>query len=338
MACRVRSGVAGTTIAHWTDYSEGKESRVVIHNDRNGEKGLRLGIVGFGKVGRACADAVLEGKELTLAAIVRRFDHAAQPLPERFSQVPVVSHTAQVPGMDGALLCVPAAQVFDAAHGCLQHGVPIVESSILHGEAFQAHREAIDRLAMRFHVPAIVGAGWDPGALSVLRSLFGLLVPDGELETTHRVAASLHHTAMARQVTGVKEALCTEQVTAGGMKQRYVYVEVEPGVDVAHVAAAIRADPLFLREETLVFPVDSVAALEQEGRGVVLERRSGPGSRGHQRLLFEARFDDVLMTARIMVAAARALPSLSPGAHALLDLPLGTLWGEREFDAERTWL
>ncbi len=311
---------------------------MVKPNNRNEEKGLRLSIVGFGRVGRACADAVLEGKDLSLAALVRRVDSLAQAVPDAFSKVPVVSHTAQVPGMDGALLCVPTAQVQEAAHDCLQHGVPIVESSILHGEAFQAHRDAIDRLAVRFRVPAIVGAGWDPGALSVLRSLFALLVPEGELETTHRVAASLHHTAMARQVTGVKEALCTEQVAADGTKQRYVYVEVEPGVDMAQVAAAIRADPLFLHEETLVFPVDSVAALEQESRGVVLERRSGPGSAGHQRLLFEARFDDAMMTARIMVAAARALPSLSPGAHALLDLPLGALWGEREFDAERAWL
>ena len=311
---------------------------MVKRKNRHGEKGLRLGIVGFGRVGRASADVVLERKDLTLAAIVRRLDSLAQPLPDVFSKVPVVSHTAQVAHMDGALLCVPAAQVFEAAHDCLQHGVPIVESSILHGEAFQIHREAIHRLAVRFDVSAIVGAGWDPGALSLLRSLFGLLVPEGELATTHRVAASLHHTAMARQVRGVKEALCTEQVAADGARQRYVYVEVEPGVDVAQLSAAIRADPLFLQDDTHVFPVESIAALEQEGRGVVLERRSGLGSQGHQRLLFEARFDDAMMTARTMVAAARALPGLSPGAHALLDLPLSALWGEQAFDAERTWL
>jgi predicted dinucleotide-binding enzyme len=96
-----------------------EESRVVKQNSRHGEKELRLGIVGFGRVGRACADVVLEAKDLTVAAIVRRLDRVAQPLPEVFSQVPVVSHTAQVPGMDGVLLCVPTAQVFEAAHDCL---------------------------------------------------------------------------------------------------------------------------------------------------------------------------------------------------------------------------
>jgi diaminopimelate dehydrogenase len=294
--------------------------------------------VGFGRVGKACAEALVESKDLVLAVIVRRLDHLAQAVPDAFSKIPLVSHAAQVQQVDGALLCVPMAQVLDTAHDCLQHGIPIIESSVLHGEAFQAHREAIHRLAVRYDVPAVVGAGWDPGALSIVRSLFALLAPEGEIETRHRVAASLHHTAMARQVAGVKEALCTEQCAADGTRQRYVYVELDKGVDADRVAAAIRADPLFLGEETLVFPVENVAALEQEGRGIVLERRSAPGSSGSQRFLLEARFDESLLTAQTMLAAARALPRLDPGAHSLLDLPLSALWGEQAHKAEQIWL
>ena len=299
---------------------------------------IRLGVVGFGRIGKACAEVLLESKDLVLAGIVRRLDSLAQPLPEAFSKIPVVSHTAQVREMDAALLCVPIDQVEGVAHDCLQHGLPIIECALLHGEAFQAHRAAIDRFATRFDVPAIVGAGWDPGALSVIRSLFALLAPEGNIETRHRAAGSLHHTAMARQVVGVKEALCTEQLAADGTRQRYVYVELEKGVDADRVAAEIRADPLFLGEETLVFPVDSIAALEQEGRGIVLERRSAPGRSEHQRFLFEARFDESILTAHMMVAAARALPGLSPGAHSLLDLPVSALWGEQAQNAERAWL
>jgi diaminopimelate dehydrogenase len=107
---------------------------------------------------------------------------------------------------------------------------------------------------------------------------------------------------------------------------------------VDRVAAAIRADPLFLGEETLVFPVESVAVLEQEGRGIVLERRSAPGRSGYQRFLPEARLDESLLTAQMMLAAARALPGLSSGAHLLLELPLSSLWGEQAYKAERAWL
>jgi hypothetical protein len=162
-------------------------------------KPLRLAVVGYGRVGKACGEAILDNEDLVLAAVVRRLDSLAQSLPEAFRKIPVVPHVAQVQTVEAALLCVPLTQVLDAAHECLQHGIPIVESSVLHGEAFQAHRNAIHRLAIRHKVPAIVGAGWDPGALSIFRSLFALLAPEGDTEISHRVGVSLHHTAMARR-------------------------------------------------------------------------------------------------------------------------------------------
>jgi diaminopimelate dehydrogenase len=301
-------------------------------------KPLRLAVVGFGRVGQICAEVLLERQDFVLAAVVRRSDSLAHALPEAFCEIPVVSHLSPVQNVQGALLCVPLPQVFDAAHECLQHGIPIVESSVLHGEAFHAHREAIHRIAVRHKVPAIVGAGWDPGALSLFRSLFALLAPKGHTDTTHRVGVSLHHTAMAQSIAGVKEALCTEQRGPNGTRQRYVYVELEQGVDVDRVIEAIHADPLFLNEETLVFSVESIAALEQEGRGVLLERRGAPGRLGHQQFLLEARFNDVLLTAQMMLAAARALPHLKPGAYSLLDVPLSALWGEQHENTAREWV
>ncbi len=301
-------------------------------------KSLSLAVVGFGRVGKVCAEAVLDSKDLVLGAVVRRLDSLAQSMPEGFCKIPVVSHVAQVQTVEGALLCVPFSQVLDAAHECLQHGIPIVESSVLHGETFLAHRDAIHRLAIRHKVPAIVGAGWDPGALSLFRSLFALLAPAGYTEAAHRVGVSLHHTAMAQQIAGVKEALCTEQRATNGRRQRYVYVELEQGVDAERVSDAIRADPLFLGDETLVFPVASITALEQEGRGVLLERRGAPGRLGHQQFLLEARFDESLLTAHMMLAAARSLPQLEPGAHSLLDLRLSALWGDQHAKAEREWM
>lgn len=301
-------------------------------------KPLCLAVVGYGRVGKVCAEVLLDSKDLALAAVVRRLDSLAHPLPDSFRTIPVVSHVAQVPAVEGALLCVPLQQVLDAAHECLQHRIPIVESSVLHGEDFLVHREAIHRLALRYKVPAIVGAGWDPGALSFVRSLFALLAPEGYTETSHRVGVNLHHTAMARQIAGVKEALCTEQRATNGRRQRYVYVELEEGADTDRVIEAIRADPLFLGDETLVFPVESIAALEQEGRGVLLERRGAPGRLGHQQFLLEARFDESLLTAHIMLAAARVLPQLKPGAHSFLDLRPSALWGELHKKAEREWL
>jgi diaminopimelate dehydrogenase len=143
---------------------------------------------------------------------------------------------------------------------------------------------------------------------------------------------------MARTVVGVKDALCTEVRAADGRVQRYVYIELQRGVDPDRVAEAIRADPLFLGEDTQVFPVESLAALEQEGRGVVLDRRGASVQLGHQHFVLEARGDDAVLTAQVMLAAARALPNLEPGAYSLADVPIRLLWGERADKAERDWL
>jgi diaminopimelate dehydrogenase len=223
--------------------------------------------------------------------------------------------------VDVALVCVPSASTLDAAREILSRGVPVVEAAQLHAQAFRAHREALDHEAQRQRRAAVVGAGWDPGALQALRGWLALLAPRGLTTSRARTASSLHHTLAARGVPGVRDALCTEARSGEGRLQRYVYLELEPGADPAAASAALRADPLFLADETVVLPVESVAALEEADHGVVLERWGRTeGSGEHARLLFEARFDPVALTAQVMLAAARAVPSLAPGAHGLLDL------------------
>jgi hypothetical protein len=60
---------------------------------------------------------------------------------------------------------------------------------------------------------------------------------------------------------------------------------------------------------------------------VVLERWGAAGATGHQRLLVEARCDPAALAAQVMLAAARALLFLPPGAHGLPDVPAAQLFG-----------
>jgi diaminopimelate dehydrogenase len=284
-------------------------------------------VIGFGRLGRACAEAVVTSDDFRLAGLVRRAERLGAPLPTLLRDMPVSADVAELNAVDAALLCLPSPMVTTAAHDSLQHGLPTVECAALDGAVFRRHKERLDRLAQRQHVAAVLGAGWNPGALSLLRALFALLIPKGHTEATDRPGISLHHTLSARAVAGVQDALCTELRSAEGQLQRYVYVELAPGADRERVADAIRSEPLFLEEETLVFPVESVAALEEEGRGIVLERRGTAGTTAHQMLLLEARFDLPSLAAQVMLAAARALPNLPPGAHSLAEVPLSLLLG-----------
>jgi diaminopimelate dehydrogenase len=285
-------------------------------------KRLRVGVIGFGRLGRACVEAVLATDDVELAGIARRPEHALTCIPAYLSEVPIVAHWSEIQEMDVALLCLPQDLIIPFAHELLQHGKPIVECAELHGSAFKQHRARIHQIAFRKHTAAIVGAGWDPGALSIFRDLFQLLTPKGHTETSNRPGVSLHHSAWVRDLAGVKDALCTEIRSAAGALQRYVYVEFEGDADQDAVTELICSDPLFLETETLVLPVDDVATLEDEGHGVVVERRGTAGRTGHQLLFLEARFDRWALAAQMMMAAARAVAGRSAGAHSLLDIPL----------------
>jgi len=297
-------------------------------------KKMRLAIIGLGDLGRKCAEAIFAGQTTELAGIVRR----TLISPDFGLNVPVVTHISELTEVDAALICVPADAVMGIAKSLLQSRIPVVECARLHGEAFLRHKSEIHRVALLHRVPAVVGAGCDPGALSLFRSYFALLAPHGHTEISLHTGASLHHTLAAEGIKGVRKALATELKSIGGTDQRYVYVELEPSADAAEVESIIVNDPIFLGEQTLVFPVPSIAALEETNRGIVLERHGKPGDAGHSSFLLEARFDEAGLAAGIMLAAAQSLPALPAGAHSLLDLPLGALWGEQRPVAEKEWM
>lgn len=101
---------------------------------------------------------------------------------------------------------------------------------------------------------------------------------------------------------------------ADGVITRYVYIELARGAKFDSVRAAVESDPMFAGEQTLVSEVPSLVALEAEGHGVVLERRGTAAQGAHQSLL-EGRFEAPVFAARVMLDAARHLPSLKSGAH-----------------------
>ena len=216
---------------------------------------LRLAIIGFGRLGQACAGAIHASDDLALVGLVRRPENLHRPLPEQFAEVPIVSHPSELGDVDAVLICLPTERVREAATELLRHHTPIVEAAAFDIPSRQAHWSALDRMALRRGVAAAVGAGWDPGARGLFEDLFAALCPKGSTTTHDRPGVSLHHSLAARAVPGVRDALCAEFRGADGSSRRYVYLEPLPGADVARAAAAIQSDPLFLGQETVVLPV-----------------------------------------------------------------------------------
>jgi diaminopimelate dehydrogenase len=276
---------------------------------------LQVAVIGLGRLGLACADALIDDPELGLAGVVRR-PGAPAALPGRLQPYPVASHVRELDAVRVALVCVPADAVLGVARELLQARIPVVECACLESQALAAHHAALDEAAGNHRVAAVVGAGWDPGVLPLLRSAFEMLIPRGHTALHRHPGLQLHHSAAVAAVRGVKGALAGEYRGENHALQHYVYVELERGAQWAQVQAAIAADPLFAGEAVQVFQVDHLAELEgEDGHGVVLDRRGNAPHGPHQSLLLEARFDLTAFSARVMLDAARKLPALRRGAH-----------------------
>ncbi|HEX5684806.1 MAG TPA: hypothetical protein VFY73_12335 [Ideonella sp.] len=275
---------------------------------------LRLAVIGWGRLGKACAEALRDAPELALAGIVRRADALGAASSSPIRGVPCVGHVSELEAIDAALLCVRSEAAPGVARELLQSRVRLVECADLADGALRAHHDEIAHLAKRYRVGAVVGAGWDPGLLPQLQRLFELLIPKGHSQVTRRVGTALHHTAAAENVAGVRGALCSELRDPDGGTHRYVYVELSRGGDLERVRQQIEGDPLFADEPTQVLPVDDLAALEQENRGVLVERLGDGVGGPHASLILEARLDPIAFTARLMLDAARSLSPHARGA------------------------
>lgn len=278
-------------------------------------KKQQVAVIGLGRLGNACAQALLEDSQLALAGVVRRADDQT-PLPSRLRHCAAVGHVRDLPSVDLALVCVPVEVVTGVARELLQAGIPVVECARLEGHAMAAHHATLDTVARHHRVAAVTGAGMDPGLLPLFTRAFELLIPHGQSRAHGHPGVSLHRSAALAHLHGLRDALVGEYRGEGGALQRYVYLVPERGADVAQLRAAIEADPLFAGEPTQVFAVDDLAEVEAEqGQGWVLERRSSEAAAPHAGLLLEARFELATFAARVMLDAARRLPSLPHGAH-----------------------
>ena len=136
-----------------------------------------LAIIGFGRLGKACVEAIAATEDLAVAGIVRRPESLNQPLPETLRGVAVAPHASELGSFDAALICLPTAVALEAATDLLQHRIPIVEAATVPSAAYQSYKRELDRGALRHKVAAVVGAGWEPGMLSVFRGFFAVLCP-----------------------------------------------------------------------------------------------------------------------------------------------------------------
>lgn len=291
-------------------------------------KKFKAAIVGFGNIGRYVLDALSEAPDFEVAGVVRRTPGGQQP-PE-LNGYKVVADVSELGKVDVAILCTPTREVENYARQLLAQGVNTVDSFDIHTQIVDL-RSSLDSVARANGTVAVISAGWDPGSDSVVRALMQAAAPKGVTYTNFGPGMSMGHTVAVKSKKGVKNALSMTIPLGTGIHRRMVYVELEPGVELSEVAAAIKADPYFASDETHVFQVPSVDEIKDMGHGVNMVRKGVSGKTQNQRFEFNMSINNPALTAQILVGVARASLKQAPGAYTMIEIPVvDLLYGDRE--------
>ena len=291
-------------------------------------KKIRAAVVGYGNIGKFAIEALEAAEDFEIAGVVRR--NGAENKPLELTPYEVVKDIDELKDVDVAILATPTRSCQEFAEKILAKGINTVDSFDIHTSIVD-YRKALMPICKANNAVAVIAAGWDPGSDSVVRTLMQSLAPKGLSYTNFGPGRSMGHSVCVRSKAGVKDALSMTIPVGEGIHRRMVYVELEEGADFAEVTKAIKADPYFANDETHVFQVESVDALNDVGHGVNLTRKGVSGKTHNQLFEFNMKINNPALTAQVLVNVARASMKQQPGAYTMVEIPvIDYLPGERE--------
>ena len=291
-------------------------------------KKIRAAVVGYGNIGKFALEALEAAPDFEVAGVVRR--SGAENKPAELEAYPVVKDIKELQDVDVAILSTPTRSVEKYAKEILALGINTVDSFDIHTQ-ITALRRSLSESAQAGNAVSVISAGWDPGSDSIVRTLLQAVAPKGITYTNFGPGMSMGHTVAVKAIEGVKAALSMTIPVGTGIHRRMVYVELEDGYSYDAVAAAIKADPYFVNDETHVIQVPCVDDLKDMGHGVNLTRKGVSGKTQNQLFEFDMKINNPALTGQVLVCAARATMKQKPGCYTMIEVPvIDLLPGDRE--------
>ena len=282
----------------------------------------KIAIIGAGNVGIAAAKALLESPDMELCGFIRR---KSAPVTD-FEKIPVGKNIFDLPEKpDGAIITVPSRFVEPIEEKLLEAGVFTVDCFDIH-EKLPEMRKRLNVSAEKGNVSCVVGAGWDPGLDSVIRTLMSAAFPQGKIYTNFGQGMSMGHSAAAKAIDGVLDAVSITSPLGKGKHARKIYVVPEENADKQAVEHAILSDGYFEHDQCSVELVKDISQFFNTKHGVFIENIFE-----NQKMNFSMEIDNPTLTGNILVSAMRAAFLQKPGAYLIPEIPpCNLLYGNAE--------
>lgn len=311
---------------------------------------IRIGIAGYGNLGRGVEAALTQNPDMTLVGVFTRRDPGAVEVLGADTRVlsqdelPAYQHE-----IDVLILCGGSKSDLPVQSPEFASRFSIVDSFDTHAR-IPEHFAAVDAAAREGGTTALIAAGWDPGMFSLNRVYGEALLPAGETYTFWGRGLSQGHSDALRRVPGVAGAAqytiprdeAIAAVRSGARPTlsrrekhlRECFVVLEAGADAAAVREAIVTMPDYFADDdtTVTFiSADELArdhATMPHGGFVIRSGKTADGA--EQTTEYSLRLgSNPAFTASALTAYARAVHRLrqagTVGAVTVFDVPPGLL-------------
>lgn len=311
---------------------------------------IRIGIVGYGNLGRGVELSLVKNPDLELVGIFTRRDPAdLTPALADTKTFALADLPTFVDKIDVLILCGGSKSDLPTQSPELATRFNIVDSFDTHALVPQ-HYAAVDAAAQSGAKLALISAGWDPGMFSLNRLYGEALVPDGDTYTFWGRGLSQGHSDAVRRVPGVaggvQYTLPSEdgiaQVRSGSRPElttrqkhiRQCFIVLEEGADPAAVTEAIVTMPNYFAEyDTEVNFISAEELAEKHSampHGGFVIRSGNSTDNTNQVIEYRLQLDsNPEFTASVLVAYSRAVHRLSQkgktGAITVFDVAPGLL-------------
>lgn len=168
--------------------------------------GIKIGIIGYGNLGRGVECAIRQNPDLELAAVFSRRNPEAIKIATPSAAVESVDKVLDWKGkIDVMILCGGSATDLPVQTPLFAKDFNVVDSFDTHAKIPQ-HFANVDKAAKQGGKVAIISVGWDPGMFSLNRMYASAILTDGKDYTFWGKGVSQGHSDAVRRIAGVKNA------------------------------------------------------------------------------------------------------------------------------------
>lgn len=307
-------------------------------------KKIRIGIVGYGNLGKGAELAIENNPDMELIAIFTRRN------PSELNTKSKAVHVSKLLDYKGIIdvmvLCGGSLKDLD------EQG-PMVASHFNTVDSFDNHNripeyfQMMNKVALKSNKLSLISTGWDPGLFSLNRLLGQSILPNGRDYTFWGEGVSQGHSDAIRRIEGVKagvqytipskEALekvrnCENiEIPVNKRHKRVCYVVCEDGADMCRIEKEIKTMPNYFEGyDTTVFFISEEELKANHCKmphGGFVIRTGITGKNSKQRMEFNLSLEsNPEFAASVLIAYARAVYRLAKegktGAITVFDVPL----------------